>query len=449
MPVSPRLFRAILLASLVLGIAGALLDMLIPSLLPQVFSNAHAKLEAETFDDYGITGVVLLIVACVGLLALAIAGFVGLFLFKPWGRRLSVLSTLIGLPMSILLGPLSQSGWSLFLVEVSTILWGGALAIAYFAPLSVRFGSPAAATQSPLEPPAASSRSTLGTIALIIGSGVAGILIFAAAGAGFFYYKILDWSTSETGTRFPPEHGISIPPPIVDAERFFGSHGITEGDFKSVRREVLDPGPGQLIGKVTVAGKPVEGLRLRLALNGSVYSQWATSDAEGRYVVKLPYAEYRIDGYSLDSSSANTVLRGKTNNPGNGYTSGRMTVGEGRPGRGIDLDFVDPVRKMGPFGEVSLAKPVVISWEAYPGALNYRVQLVEYARPRAYETQRRVFEWDQQPLVAVTSIDLAEHGVQLKKDHYYTVEIDALGDLRRKLSESGTDHGRPDFQAVD
>jgi hypothetical protein len=294
-------------------------------------------------------------------------------------------------------------------------------------------------------------RSTVKTILLVIGSGIGGIVIFVAAAIGFLYYKL---SNLGPGSRIDlpferTEKAVSNPPPVIEVERFLGSHGIYSGDFSSDRNNVLGPGPGKLVGRITFSGKPVKGLRLRLALNGRVLSQWGTSDASGKYDIAVPYAQYRIDGYALDSPTANTVLKGKIDNPQNSHSSEVMTVADGRPGRGLDLDFVDPVRKKGPSGDVSLTKPIVLSWEPYPGATSYKVQLIEQKDPRNYMDQKRLFEWNRRPTVATTSIALSEHGVTLSKGFYYAIEVDAIGDDRRTLSNTPALHGQPDFFVTD
>jgi hypothetical protein len=290
--------------------------------------------------------------------------------------------------------------------------------------------------------------STLKTILLVIASGVGGILLFIAAAIGFLYYKFSDLGPGKT-IEFPREKAVSSPPPVTEVERFWGSHGIYSGDFSSDRSSVLGPGPGKLVGRVTASGRPVSGLRLRLALNGRVLSQWATSDSDGRYEISVPYGQYRIDGYSLDSSVANVVLKGKTDNPQNSHSSEIMNVAEGRSGRALDLDFVDPVKKKGPTGEVSLAKPIVISWEPYPGAATYKLQLIEQKDPRNYMAEKRLFDWNRRPTVPGTSINLSEHGITLTKGFYYTVEVDALDDDQRKLSNSARNFSRPDFFVTD
>src|SRR6185503_4507897 len=123
----------------------------------------------------------------------------------------------------------------------------------------------------------------------------------------------------------------------------------------------------------------------------------------------------RIQGYELDSQAANKVLAGKIDNPNNEHSGDVMNVASGRDGTGLKLDFVDPVKKKEPKGEVSLDKPVVISWESYPKASTYRLQLVERKAPRDYAGEQRLFRWSQRPLVSTTSADPANHGVTLKK----------------------------------
>ena len=63
--------------------------------------------------------------------------------------------------------------------------------------------------------------------------------------------------------------------------------------------------------------------------------------------------------------------------------------------------------------------------------------------------QKRLFDWNGQPRTSATTINLSEHGVRLKKGYYYSVEIDALDGIGRKLSNSPSTWRHPDFQAVD
>jgi len=290
------------------------------------------------------------------------------------------------------------------------------------------------------------------TFLLMLGSAVGGVVIFVAAVYGYFIYQ---WSRVEPGAvvHFPPrgEKTVSAAPPIVQAERFYGTYATLAGEFSPASRQtVLAAGPGRLVGSVTSGGKPLQGLRLRLALNGAVMSQWATSGADGKYEVAVPYAKYRIDGYELDSSVVHAVLPGKIDGPRRHQHPQQMVdVAEGRPGNGLDFVFVDPVRKKGPHGDVSLAQPVIISWEPYPGASAYRIQVVEQKDPADYQSHQRLFDWRQQPVLRGTSANLGEQGIKLKKDYYYTVEIQALDENTRPLSEAPRQVHQADFRVVE
>jgi hypothetical protein len=126
-----------------------------------------------------------------------------------------------------------------------------------------------------------------------------------------------------------------------------------------------------------------------------------------------------------------------------------IVVEPGKPAQALDFAFVDPVRKTGPSGSVSAAQPVIVSWEPYPGASAYRLQLIEQKDLADYENHKRLFQWRQRPVVAGTSANLAEQGAKLQKGYYYTVEIEALDDNKRKLSESPRTMQRADFRVVD
>lgn len=291
------------------------------------------------------------------------------------------------------------------------------------------------------------------TFLLLIASAFLGALFFAIGVYFYFYWQFAHFPAGGEVRLPPAQEGrtVAAAPPIVERETFYGSHGVFGGGFSpGGEHAVLAAGPGKIVGAVTSSGKPLQGLRLRLALNGSVFSQWAVTDAGGRYEVALPYGKYRVDGYELDSQAAYRLLAGKTDAPRQGYGQvDVIVVDAGKPGRGIDLAFVDPVRKLGPVGDVSLAKPVVITWQPYAGAAAYRVQLVEQSDPRDYESQRRLFDWRERPVVSGTSLDLAKQKVELKKGHYYTVEIEALDDRKRTLSQSARRFDRADFRTVD
>ena len=139
---SPTAFRALIVCSIVSSLAASLLDALIPELLP---ASLAAALENEPVPAFlGMDWLAAGIAAIAALIAV-VAGAVGMFLFKRWGRSLSFwlsAAALLAYPVS---GPVVFSGWSAALYELSTIIWGAVLALAYFSPLAARFGDPAPA----------------------------------------------------------------------------------------------------------------------------------------------------------------------------------------------------------------------------------------------------------------------------------------------------------------
>lgn len=288
------------------------------------------------------------------------------------------------------------------------------------------------------------------TFLLMLGSALFGALL-AVVGAYMYFWSQVSRLEAGAQVRIPPrsERTVTTAPPLT--ERFYGTHAMMSGEFaQSSRNTVLAAGPGKIAGSVTSDGKPLAGLRLRLALNGAVMSQWATSGADGRYEVALPFGRYRVDGYELDSSTVHKILAGKTDGPLRPMHPREATeVAEGKAGIGLDLAYVNPVRKLGPSGEVRLDQPVVVTWEPYPGAAAYRLQLIEQKDPSDYESQRRIFEWRERPVVSGTRFELADHKVALRSGHHYAIEIEALDERRRPLAQSARAFDRMDFRVVE
>ncbi|WP_299344559.1 hypothetical protein [uncultured Pseudoxanthomonas sp.] len=69
-------------------------------------------------------------------LALVIAGYVGLFMLKRWGRALSLGITVLGFPLYLLAGPTLLSPVEAMLTDASTLIWGVCLALAYHSPVA-------------------------------------------------------------------------------------------------------------------------------------------------------------------------------------------------------------------------------------------------------------------------------------------------------------------------
>ena len=58
-------------------------------------------------------------------------------------------------------------------------------------------------------------------------------------------------------------------------------------------------------------------------------------------------------------------------------------------------------------------------------------------------------DWSKRPIVTGTRFNLSEQKLPLKKGYYYAVEIEALGELQRVLSQSPRHFDTPDFRIID
>lgn len=215
---------------------------------------------------------------------------------------------------------------------------------------------------------------------LIFGAGFA--VAFLAVSLVALYFVLPAIIRGEL-VVLPDAEEVHAPPDVGQPDRFLGTGGVYMGKFDHGSGRVLSAGPGRIIGVVTVDGEPLEGLRLRLALKGSVMSQWTTSGPDGRYEIDVPYGQYRIDGFDLDTDSANSVLPGKIGHPRNGHSSGTFDVTEDEPRQGLNLKFIDPVVLDMPKHRFSAGENVVVRWKPYPGARKYSIQLYEREDPHA------------------------------------------------------------------
>lgn len=131
------LFRSLILVGLAFSIIGSGLDFFVPSLVPTEITDAY-----DSYTDTQEPGLAWILTLGIGGLILIIVGIastIGLLLFKPWSRRLALWLSVLSLLMYPLLGPVIYSGWAYMLLETSMVMWGAALAMAYFSELAVRF----------------------------------------------------------------------------------------------------------------------------------------------------------------------------------------------------------------------------------------------------------------------------------------------------------------------
>ena len=136
---TPRLFRGLILAHLVAlgafsilsafdhGVSQALLDAYLQSVPPWLMGES-----------------MLAISLMLGVVVILIVGYVGLWLFKSWGRALSLWTTVLGCVLTATFGPSLSGGLSAAFYDASMLLWGAVLALAYASPIAHHFRSASA-----------------------------------------------------------------------------------------------------------------------------------------------------------------------------------------------------------------------------------------------------------------------------------------------------------------
>lgn len=235
--------------------------------------------------------------------------------------------------------------------------------------------------------------------------------------------------------------------PRIELPRsFLGSTNITSSGF--TRGGVLASGDGKIIGSAKVNGEPVNGLKLRLALNGSVYSQWVTTDHEGQYVISVPYGDYIIEGFELDYTTANKYLPNKINHPQSPHSSTKFTVSSSSNGRGLNFRFIDPVIKTIKSNKFKKNEEIILEWEQYPGALTYSVQIYEKSDPYAWSNDT-LFKWSDKPELLEPRINLNDYDIILTPGKFYTIEVSARNESNGSISESARTHSGYDFEITD
>lgn len=130
------IFRSVILGSICLAILGEFLDFFVPGTLPPALEDAYAAYSVQDVEQSLalVLGVLALLMAMAG-----IALTLGLLLLKPWSRSLALGVTILSCALYPLFGLTLYSGWAFLLVQASTLLWGMALAMAYFSDLKVHF----------------------------------------------------------------------------------------------------------------------------------------------------------------------------------------------------------------------------------------------------------------------------------------------------------------------
>ena len=127
-------FRILLVVSIALPFVGGFSDHLFPSLLSSGLSQA-SEAEPTPFALNSWAGVLLLVTWALA----GIVGAIGMFMFRPWARTLTLWLTISGFAIYPVLGSSVHSWLSSALTESGAMAWGAMLAFAYSEPIKSHF----------------------------------------------------------------------------------------------------------------------------------------------------------------------------------------------------------------------------------------------------------------------------------------------------------------------
>jgi hypothetical protein len=129
-------FRALIVCYVALLVAAAVVDVqYFPAQISEELAAAYNK---EAIQPLVASPTVFLLLSVIALVAIIVPP-VALFCFRKWGRWSGLCTTIAMLVASTFLGPSLMSGLGTALLQVSAMVWGGILALAYFSPVSSEF----------------------------------------------------------------------------------------------------------------------------------------------------------------------------------------------------------------------------------------------------------------------------------------------------------------------
>jgi hypothetical protein len=132
-----RTLRILIILAFALALIGPLSDLFFPELVPKLLLDARDSYEQS--QEWSLIEISVMLISALGGLLLAAVSTIGLFMLKPWGRKVTLWLT-VAAPFSYpLLGPTLESGWATACSIASSTIWGVVLAMTYFSDLTTHF----------------------------------------------------------------------------------------------------------------------------------------------------------------------------------------------------------------------------------------------------------------------------------------------------------------------
>lgn len=219
----------------------------------------------------------------------------------------------------------------------------------------------------------------------------------------------------------------------------------------------LPSGDASVTGVVRYQAAPVVGARLKLMLNGEFASTDLTTDAQGRFTLRLPAGEWYVNSLRMDrwlgkpvngefmlvsvgkgAETAGAEDRHIRFPSGLPLTARTGSSADPAPDPALVIDIRPHVRLIWPSAQQQKAPAQlvdgVLRWDAYPGAARYRVELSEVERQANsasyYSVVTRTVEDARLPLSGLASVT----GDTVSRE--YSVKVTALDANGGFLSET-------------
>ena len=128
-------FRVILASSVAAGIVGIIVTVLSEASLPFELQSYASRQSDGPFSGQDILALIIWVPAMV----ISLIAAIGMFFFWRPARVLALIGTLLALVALPFSEPFVATGLATLFNEGSSILWGMALALAYWSPLAQRF----------------------------------------------------------------------------------------------------------------------------------------------------------------------------------------------------------------------------------------------------------------------------------------------------------------------
>ncbi|MGH6763590.1 MAG: hypothetical protein ACRECW_18600 [Phyllobacterium sp.] len=128
-------FRMLILCYIATLAATGVEELYFPAQFSEELATAYST---EALHPFALNPNVFLVLSAIAVVAIVVPP-AAMFYFRKWGRSFGVCATVAMLVALPFLGPSLSSGFGTAVSQLSAILWGAIIALAYFSPVSRDF----------------------------------------------------------------------------------------------------------------------------------------------------------------------------------------------------------------------------------------------------------------------------------------------------------------------